>query len=215
MKKIRILRSFCLVVLVVACFTSCSNDNSDDSNHGDSNPDLKVKFTLDGFNDYEGEYDELNYWESSLQINGTTEYTLNTMLDRTGVDSDEKAHVSVPFNLSFIATESLKTGQIYNISKINTSGNFSLKNDKPNSWTAICGYLSIEIDNSTTGQIKITSVSGKRISGEFYLTNLHNEYYNLVAYSTKNRYEYSGCFDSSIPKFVNISKGQFFNVEVQ
>ncbi|MDR7210925.1 hypothetical protein [Flavobacterium piscis] len=215
MKNFRFLKSFCLVALVVTSFTNCSNDNSDNSNPDNSNPDLKVKFTLDGLNDYDGQYDVLNYWESTLQKNGTTQYTLNTMLNRTGVDSDEKAHISVPFNLSFIATESLKTGQIYNISKINTSGVFSLKNDKPNSWTAVCGYISIEIDNSTTGQIKITSISGKRISGEFYLTNLHNEYYNLVAYSTKNRYEYSGCFDSSIPKFVNISKGQFFNVEVQ
>lgn len=215
MKNFRFLRGFCLVVLVVASFTNCSNDNSDDSNPDDSNPDLKVKFTLDGLNDYQGKYDILNYWESSLQKNGTTEYSMTAVVDRKGVDSDEKAHVSARFYLSFIATESLKVGQVYNLSQINTSGVFSLKNDVPNTFTGICGYLNIEKDNSTTGQIKITSVSEKRISGEFYLINLHNAYYNLVANSSKNTYEYFGCFDSSIPKYVNISKGQFFNVEVQ
>lgn len=215
MKKIKFLKSICLTVLIVSSLTNCSSDNSDKSNPNDSNPDLKVKFTLDGFNDYKSEYDELNYWESSLQKNGTTEYYLNTFVDRKDVDSDEKSDVSAPFYLSFIATESLKTGQVYNITKINTSGNFSLKNDKPNSWTGICDYLNIEIDNNTTGQIKITSISGKRISGEFYFTNLHNVYYNSGSPTFKNWYENVGCFDSSIPKYVNISKGEFLNVEIQ
>ncbi|MBC5839293.1 hypothetical protein [Flavobacterium muglaense] len=216
MKNFRFLRSFCLVVLVVASFTNCSNDNSDDSNQVASNPDLKVKFTLDGFNDYEGEYDELNYWESSLQKNGTTEYSLTTLADRKGIDSDDKAHVALHFNFSFIATEQLKAGQIYNISQINyVDGNFALKNDEPNSLLGICGYLNIEIDNTTTGQIKIKSVSGKRISGEFYFTKLHNVYYNSGSPTFKNWYENVGCFDSSIPKYVNISKGEFFNVEIQ
>ncbi|MEO8240338.1 MAG: hypothetical protein ABI576_19695 [Flavobacterium sp.] len=215
MKRFRFLKNVCFLALIVTSLTNCSSDNSDNSNPDDLNPDLKVKFTLDGFNDYKSEYDELNYWGSSLQKNGTTEYSLNTFVDRKGVDSDEKAHVSVPFYLSFIATESLKTGQLYNISRINTSGNFSLKNDKPNSWTGICGYLNIEIDNSTTGQIKITSVSGKRISGEFYFTNLHNVYYNSGSPTFKNWYENVGCFDSSIPQYVSISKGEFFNLEIQ
>ena len=215
MKNFRFWRSFCLVVIVIASFTNCSNDNSDDSNQNDSNPDLKVKFTLDGYNDYEGKYDILQSWESSLQKNGTTEYSMRAIVSRKGVDSDDKAHVSASFYLSFIASESLKAGQIYNLSQIDTDGVFSLKNDMSNNPTGICGYLSIEIDNSTTGQIKITSVSGKRISGEFYFTNLHNVYYNSGSPTFKNWYENVGCFDSSIPKYVNISKGEFFNVEVK
>lgn len=215
MKNFSFLKSLCLVVLVVASFTNCSSDNSDDSSENDSNPDLKVKFTLDGYNDYEGKYDILNFWESSLQKNGTTEYSLNTFVSRNGVDSDEKAHVSAPFDISFIATEPLKSGQVYNLSNINISGNFSLNNVLPNSWVGTCGYLNIEIDNSTTGQIKITSVSEKRLSGEFSFTNLHNLYYNSGSSTLKNWYEYYGCFDSSIPEYVNISKGKFYNVKIQ
>ena len=109
----------------------------------------------------------------------------------------------------------MKAGQIYNLSQIDTDGVFSLKNDVPNTIIGICGYLRIEKDNKTTGQIKITSVSGKRISGEFYFTNLHNVYYNSDSSTNKNVYEYLNCFDSSIPKYVNISKGEFFNVEIE
>lgn len=214
MKKNTFFKTVCLVALILMSFTNCSNDNSENSNPDDSNPDVKIKFTLDGFNDYEGKFDELNYWESTLKKNGTTEYSLRAFVNRNGVDSDEKAHVSALFYLSFIASESLKSGQVYDISQINTEGNFSVKNDKPNSYAGICGYINIEIDNSTTGQIKIISISEKRISGTFYFNNLHNVYYTSGSPTFKNWYENLGCFDSSIPKYVSISKGEFFNLEI-
>ncbi|PKB15488.1 hypothetical protein CLU82_0565 [Flavobacterium sp. 5] len=208
------------MVLVVISFTNCSSEDSNNSN--ESNPDLKLKFTLDGFNDYKGEYDELVYWDSTLEKNGTTTYGLNAIIDRKGIDSNENAHVAVIFEFSFTASEPLKAGQVYNISQIDyIDGNFALNNNEPNAWANVCGYLRIEIDNKTIGQIKITSVSGKRISGEFYFTDLHNLYYNSHSYfypntaTFPNWYEYNKCFDSSIPKYVNISKGEFYNVEIQ
>ena len=205
-----------LIALIILCSSSiligCSSDSDkSDPDSNSTNSDLKVQFTLVGYNDYQGSYDVLNYFNIKKESNGTTTYHLNSRVDRKGVDSDDKAHVTLVFELWFNATESLKAGQIFNLSKNNLTGiigdGFPVNNNDPIGGPgSYCGYLGIEFDNTTVGQIKITSVNGDRISGEFYFNNLHNYYTDGY---------YNKCSQLSIPAQVNISKGAFFNVQIE
>ncbi len=211
MKKNLLIAS--VVLLTASIFMGCSSEsNESDTNPSSSaNPDLKVQFTLVGYNDYQGMYDVSNYFDTQKESNGTTTYHLNSLVDRKGVDSDDKAHVSLNFEIWFNASESLKAGQIFNLSKNNVIGisadGFPINNSDPIGGPgSFCGYLGLEFDSSTVGQIKITAINGNRISGEFYYNNLKN-YYN-------NSY-YKNCNQESMPTQVNISKGTFFNVEIE
>jgi hypothetical protein len=205
-----------LIALIILCsssiFIGCSSDSDkSDSDSNSTNSDLKVQFTLVGYNDYQGSYDILNYFNTKKESNGTTTYHLNSRVDRKGIDSDDKAHVTLVFELWFNATESLKAGQIFNLSKNNVTGiigdGFPVSNNDPIGGPgSYCGYLGIEFDNTTVGQIKITSVNGDRISGEFYFNNLHNYYTDGY---------YNKCSQLSMPAQVNISKGAFLNVQIE
>lgn len=215
MKKI-----IALAFVVSFLFGCSSSDSSQTSSHF-------VSFKLVDYHNYSDDYDITANWNVAQLINGKYRYTINALVDRDGVDNPNEPHTASPFFIEFEVVQPIQVGQIITIDEITgLSGQFPTNNNPISNNGMPCYNIDQtnqtismmpEIVQNTTGQVKITNISGNKISGTFYFMNLHNRFYNEVM-SGQNFYQYFGCSPTiapTAPTTMSISNGAFNNIPQQ
>ncbi len=156
MKKI----NFILLIIISQLLMNCSNNNSSSSANPTSN-DATLSFKLNNDN-YEGSNLNLGGCKWNIQTNsdGSHYYHIEFGCNKVGDNIIQGA-------VFHINSESIVTNQIFPCLYSSSYSQFTVTNSN-------AGYMSYVVGQNTTGQIKITSFDGSKMSGEFSYVNLRN-----------------------------------------
>ena len=202
MKNFSFLKSLCLVVLVVASFTNCSSENSDDTSTTTEKSELnfvlddKIEFSSihdKSINDYD---DEPTTWEKEEITNtSNNEYKIDANFSIKKY-VDDYYHI---ISLRIVTPDkTLQVNKTYDISSNSLFGYmFPLIKDPSICYTSVNLYWT----NKTIAKLKITSFDGKTLKGEFSISNLSNSNGNTnIGYCDGNPIN---------ERIFNITKGTF------
>jgi len=189
-----------LIFIFPLCFllSNCSSDSSDGGSSA-----VNFKFTLDGYYDFipVPEDDDPNlFWDSEIQNNGSTTYTISKRVKRAGSNPIFNQDLIV-FQMEINTDGPLVVNQVYPISECSFDNDLPFYDDNFNIFD--CNSISLQKTATTTGQIKITALNGDNLSGTFYFGNLIN--------SNPNDF-YSGCSTQPTQNVFSISNGVFTNI---
>lgn len=190
-----------LILLLPLCFllSNCSSDSSD----GGSSSSVNFKFTLDGYYDFipVPEEDDPNlFWDSELENNGSTTYTISKRVKRAGSNPIFSEDLIV-FQMEINTDGPLVVNQVYPITACAFDNDLPFYDDIFDIFD--CNSISLQKTASTTGQIKITALNGENLSGTFSFGNLIN---------TNPNDFYSGCSTQPTQNVFSISNGIFTNI---
>ena len=152
MKKI----NFILIIIISQLSMNCSKSDSISTTPTSSDPTFSCKLNNDN---YEGANLNLGGCKWNIQTNtdGSHFYYIEIGASKVGGNTQQIAR----FHLN---SESITTNQIFPCLYNTTSYQFSITS----------GSLAYVVGQNTTGQIKITSFDGSKMSGEFSYVNLRN-----------------------------------------
>jgi hypothetical protein len=187
-----------LIFLLPLCFllSNCSSDSSSSSS-------VNFKFTLDGYYDFISvpEADDPNlFWDSEIQNNGSTTYTISKRVKRAGSNPIFSEDLIV-FQMEINTDGPLVVNQVYPIAACAFDNDLPFYDDVFDVFN--CNSISLQKTGSTTGQIKITALNGDNLSGTFSFGNLINS--NPINF-------YSGCSTQPSQNVFSISNGIFTNI---
>lgn len=196
--KIKIYKMKKLIFLLPLCFllSNCSSDSSSSSS-------INFKFTLDGYYDFISvpEADDPNlFWDSEIQSNGSTTYTISKRVKRLGSNPIYNEDLIV-FQIQLNTVGPLVVNQEYPIAACYFDNDLPFYDDVFDVFN--CNSISLQKTATTTGQIKITALNGENLSGTFSFGNLLN--------SNPNSF-YTGCSNQPTQQLFSISNGIFTNI---
>ena len=189
-----------LIFLLPLCFliSNCSSDSS-----SGSNTSVNFKFTLDGYYDFipVPEADDPNlFWNSEIQNNGSTTYTISKRVKRAGSNPIFSEDLIV-FQIEINTVGPLVVNQVYPITACDFNNDLPFNDDVFDIFD--CNSISLQKNASTTGQIKITALSGDNLSGTFSFEKLIN---------SKSNSFYTSCSTKPTQQVFSISNGIFTNI---
>ena len=195
-----------LIFLLPLCFllSNCSSDSS--SSSGGSSSSVNFTFTLDGYYNFipVPEADDPNlFWDSEIQNNGSTTYTISKRVKRAGSNPIFNQDLIV-FQMEINTVGPLVVNQVYPIAACGFNNDLPFYDDNFNIFE--CNAISLQKTATTTGQIKITALSGDNLSGTFSFGNLINSnpsdfYTSCSTQPTQSVFSISNGIFTNIPKF--------------
>lgn len=188
------------ILCIIGLSFLLSNCSSPDST---SNSDGDFKFTLDGYYNFTPvteRDDPFMFWIADIENNGSTTYTISRQLKRVGSNPLFNQDI-INFQISINTVGPLVVNKVYPITACNFNNDLPFNDNNFDVFD--CNSISLQKNAATTGQIKITALSGDNLSGTFSFEKLIN--------SNPNSF-YTSCSTKPAQQVFSISNGIFTNI---